>query len=593
MKKRIIVLLICFVSIISLANSQSNAINNALDQNTVLPQESIFVHFNASLFLAGENLYYKIYCLDKETNKLSALSRIAYVELIGEDQKVVFKHKVTLESGAGYGDFIIPISVNSGNYKLIAYTQWMKNEGIDSFFKSDISVINPFQSNQETILFDKDIDLPNSDDSLLDLNTDNKLPSIINSEFLEIETNKKTFQKRDKVLLTLKSKVDHNLAGNYSISVTKIDALDRLASKVPSSNIYKNLKRNKNQNLKKVNYLPELRGELISGRLLSAIDNKPVPNKKVAISIQQNDFILKISKTNQEGVFYFNLNEDYGKENAVLQILGRNNKDYKIVLDEHTLLDYSNLDFGTFKISPNYKNVLEKRSIYNQIENGYFYLKPNTLKQIDTIQPFFEDYFATFYLDDYTRFTKIQETFVEVISDAYIKRDHSQKFNFYVTSLDPYEQLEKPAGVIVDGVLLQNFDELIDYDSRRIKRISIARTNTNLIFGSNIFGGLIVIETIDGKFFDELKSDNLTQVTLFKPQPKKAYFKKMYTTNNTFSRIPDYRSQLLWEPNVYMESNKEEFAFFTSDNAGQYEIRIEGYTVAGNPVSVRDYIIVN
>ena len=593
MKKGIIVLLICFVSNISFANTQSNTISTELNQTTALPQESIYVHFIASLFLAGENLYYKVYCLDSETNKLSTLSKIAYVELVGENQEVIFKHKVTLKSGGGYGDFIIPVTVNSGNYKLVAYTQWMKNNGIDTFFKSDISIINPFQSNQEAILTGKDINQPNNVDGLLDLNSDKEALNTINSPFLEIEANQNTFQKRAKATLTLKGKGNENVSGNYSISVRKLDALDRLVSKATSSNAYVSQISNKrNQSLRNLNYLPELRGELITGKLLRVSDNKPVPNEQVAISIQQNDFILKVSVTDQNGIFYFNISEDYNKETAVLQVLGKDNKDFKIILDDLVSVGYDKLDFGTFKISSNYKSILEERSVYNQIENAYFDLKLNTIKQIDTIQPFFEDYFATFYLDDYTRFKKIQETFVEVVKDAYIKRDSNQKFNFYVTSLDPYEQLEEPAGVIVDGIILQDFDELLAYDSRRIKRISIARIETNFRLGPKVFGGLVVIETIDGKFLEELTNDNLTSVTLFKPQPKKTYYKKVYTSDNLLNRIPDYRNQLLWKPNVYMKNKEIVFNFFTSDNAGEYEICIEGFTENGKPISIRNFITV-
>jgi len=575
----------------SFAYAQSNAINLTLDKTKTLPKENIFVHFNSTLFLAGESIYYKIYCLNEDTNTLSTLSKIAYLELVGENQKNVFKHKITLETGVGYGDFIIPVTVNSGNYKLIAYTQWMKNEGVEAFFSSDISIVNPFQSSQETILLDKDINQLNNINR--SLHSGNNALEPINSNFLEIETNKKAFQKRDKVTLTLKSKNNESLSGNFSISVKKVDALDELTSKAPTSSAYVNNLENNKQSLKMINHLPELRGELISGKLYSVSDNKPVVNKQIALSISQNDFILRVSKTNQEGIFYFNINEDYNKEIAVLQVLENEAKDFKIVLDEHASVDYSELDFGEFKISSNYKNDLEQRNIYNQIENGYFSLKPNVLKEIDIIPPFFGDYFTTYYLDDYTRFNKIQETFVEIINDAYIKKDNSQKFNFYVNSLNPYEQLEKPAGVIVDGVLLQDFDELLSYDSRRINRISIGRTETNFVLGTKIFGGFIVIETIDGKFFDELTKDTLTYVNLFKPQPKKTYFKKVYTNNNKLNRIPDFRQQLLWKPNVYMNNKEIDFTFFTSDNTGNYEISIEGFTKSGSPVSIRDYIIVN
>lgn len=593
MRKSIVVFLIGVIGTVTFANAQSNEIKTAFGQAEILPQERVFVHVNASLFLAGESLFYKVYCINNESNGLSTYSTIAYVELIGENKDVVFKHKVSLESGVGYGDFIIPVTVNSGNYKLIAYTQWMKNEGVDSFFKSDISIINPFQSNQDVILVGHDLNQSSSENGLLESITDNEIQAKMDSPFLEIDLQQKTFKKRAKVSLTLKSKIDENLAGNYSISVRKVDNLDRLACKLPSLNSYLSEKENNSKNLKSINYLPELRGELISGKLLRLSDNNPVPNEKIALSIHQNDFILKISKTNPDGVFYFNVKEDYNKETGVLQVLDKDNQDYKIVLDDPESMDYGSLNFGSFKISSSYKNILEQRNIYNQIENGYFDLKSNTLKQIDTIQPFFGNYFATFFLDDYTRFNKIQETFVEVVKDAYIKRDNNQKFNFHVNSLNPYEQSEKPAGVIVDGIFLQDFDALLAFDSRRVKRISIARTNTNFILGTKTFGGLIVIETIDGKFYDELPKNKLTQVSLFNPQPKKSYYKKTYTNDNTLDRVPDYRNQLVWEPNFQMKSKEIIYNFFTSDNTGSYQICIEGFTANGQPVSIRDFIIID
>ena len=595
MKKEIVVLLIGFFSYIPFANAQSNAINISLKQSEGLPHESVFVHFNTSLFLAGESLYYKVYCLNVETSKFSTLSKIAYVELIGEKHEVVFKHKIKLDSGIGFGDFTIPVSIFSGNYKLIAYTHWMQNVGEDYFFKRNISIINPFQSNQQTILVDSNdnaINQSKDSNSILNLKSIHQTQEIINSQFLEIAINRKKFKKRDQVSLTLRSIYEENIAGNYSISIRKISALDDLVDKAVSAKSFKNTLKSKTIILSEINYLPELRGELISGKLIRLSDNKPATNEKVSISIQEKDFILKVSNTNKEGIFYFSINNDYYSENAFLQVLDKKNGDYKITLNSHRPIDYSSLDFGKLKISSSFKSLLEERSIYNQIENGYFSLKKNTLKAIDVITPFFGDYFATFYLDDYTRFSKVKETFVEIITNAYIKRDTKHSFNFYVTSLNPYERDEKPAGVVVDGVLLQNFDEFLEYDSRKIIRISIARTETNFKLGSKTFGGFIVVETIDGNFYKELVKENITTVKLFKPQPLKEYYKKKYISNLETDRIPDFRNQLLWEPNVKMIGKEMNFNFFTSDIVGTYEICVEGFTANGNPVSIREFIIV-
>ena len=116
-------------------------------------KEGVFIHYNASLLFVGEYLYYSVYCLNKKTGKASDISKIAYVELIGEKGTVIFRQKIGLENGSGQGDFFIPVSVPSGNYKLIGYTQWMMNWGEASFFQGDVSILNPYTNMQKPFLF--------------------------------------------------------------------------------------------------------------------------------------------------------------------------------------------------------------------------------------------------------------------------------------------------------------------------------------------------------------------------------------------------------------------------------------------------------
>jgi len=122
--------------------------------------ERVFVHHNTSLLFTGEYLYYKLYCFNESIDNLSKTSKIAYVELIGEHGQIIFKHKIKLDEGLGQGDFFVPTSIPSGNYKLLAYTQWMRNASGNNFFSSDISIINPYKVNQSEIL-SEDIEIEN------------------------------------------------------------------------------------------------------------------------------------------------------------------------------------------------------------------------------------------------------------------------------------------------------------------------------------------------------------------------------------------------------------------------------------------------
>ncbi len=95
-----------YIILITLGICCNKLVAQSFSESTI-PQENVFLHFNTSLLVSGESIYYKIYCLNGKTEKLSTLSKMAYVELIDSDYKSIFKHKIKLEDGVGFGDFFI------------------------------------------------------------------------------------------------------------------------------------------------------------------------------------------------------------------------------------------------------------------------------------------------------------------------------------------------------------------------------------------------------------------------------------------------------------------------------------------------------
>jgi hypothetical protein len=108
-----------------------------------VPKESLAVHINSTFFLTGESMVFTVYCFDPATGKTSDISRIAYIELVGEDSKPIAQMKVPLEDGVGSGDFFFHGKTLPGNYTMVAYTKWMRNFPPTNFFRETISVINP------------------------------------------------------------------------------------------------------------------------------------------------------------------------------------------------------------------------------------------------------------------------------------------------------------------------------------------------------------------------------------------------------------------------------------------------------------------
>ncbi len=105
-------------------------------------QEKIYVHTDRTFYIAGEIMWFKIYCVEASTHQLVDLSKVAYIELLDSTHKPIAQAKIPLQNGDGNGSFALPVTLASGNYQLRAYTNWMKNEEANHFFEKNITVIN-------------------------------------------------------------------------------------------------------------------------------------------------------------------------------------------------------------------------------------------------------------------------------------------------------------------------------------------------------------------------------------------------------------------------------------------------------------------
>jgi len=106
--------------------------------------ERIYVQTDKQLYLAGEPVLMKFVTTNAEQIPL-VFSKIAYAELVNNSVALI-QIKVELNNGTGSGQMLLPSDLPSGYYRLIAYTQFMRNEGAEVFFEKNIAVMNTFQS---------------------------------------------------------------------------------------------------------------------------------------------------------------------------------------------------------------------------------------------------------------------------------------------------------------------------------------------------------------------------------------------------------------------------------------------------------------
>jgi hypothetical protein len=124
-------------------NPVTTALEKDLDQYRMQRmQEKLFVHTDKDVYLAGEICWFKIYSVEASSHHPIAMSKVVYLEWLDKDNKPVLQAKTGLDSGSGNGSLYLPLTVRTGNYKLRAYTSWMKNFGADWFFEKTVTIIN-------------------------------------------------------------------------------------------------------------------------------------------------------------------------------------------------------------------------------------------------------------------------------------------------------------------------------------------------------------------------------------------------------------------------------------------------------------------
>ncbi|RZA03455.1 MAG: hypothetical protein EOP47_02850 [Sphingobacteriaceae bacterium] len=144
MTKRILLIpaLVCLITTGTAAQVLDDIQNKFTRYNQNTYQEKLFAHTDKSFYLAGEVLWFKLYNVSEAHNKLVSASKVAYVEVLDKDNNPIMQAKVELNEATGNGSFYIPVSANSGNYKLRAYTNWMKNFSAERYFEKAITIVN-------------------------------------------------------------------------------------------------------------------------------------------------------------------------------------------------------------------------------------------------------------------------------------------------------------------------------------------------------------------------------------------------------------------------------------------------------------------
>ena len=375
--------------------------------------------------------------------------------------------------------------------------------------------------------------------------------------------------------------------GSYSLSVSRIEEVPELPA--PSAEgfaaAYSRMRKQIPQEINDTVWVPEQRGELLSGRVLERGTNSPVAGRPVAISLPGKDFQLLSAETNSEGRFYAYLNAPFTGDTGFVELLEGPEGDYAFEVDDLTAWRGSLGEFRSVQIDSAHQEAIIRRSVHNQIENSYYQVKPDTVIALLPEISYFGHFPKSYDLDAYTRFPTLRETLLEVVENVLVRREGGNNYAIRVrVPLQPGQEFtpDVPSLVTVDGIMVPDHGTLLDFNARRIRYIRVVQEN--LVWGGRSYQGMVAIETLDGDYGDTWNSESGARFGFRRAEPLKNYFRQ--PQEGADPHVPDFRHQLLWEPKIYLEGDRIPFTFMTSQVPGRYAIDLEGYTTYGKPISL-------
>lgn len=133
------------------------------------PIEKAYLQLDKPYYAAGDTIYFKAYVADDYTHHLMNSGGVLTVDLINTADKIDQSIKLRIDSGLAHGDFALSDSLPSGDYRIRAYTQWMRNNGQDDFFDKVIPVAGPKKDRLKThVLLKPDLQFFPEGGALLD-----------------------------------------------------------------------------------------------------------------------------------------------------------------------------------------------------------------------------------------------------------------------------------------------------------------------------------------------------------------------------------------------------------------------------------------
>jgi hypothetical protein len=338
------------------------------------------------------------------------------------------------------------------------------------------------------------------------------------------------------------------------------------------------------QNKKPVfEFLPEYAGHLVRARIVKSASGLPAPEIGVYLSVPGTRTQFRPGISDQNGSVKFEMRDFYNQGEIIVQTNTEIDSSYSIEVLTPFAQNYSTKRLPVISFAKIPLSDLRAHNLGVQVQNTYYGDKVRQFSSpsIDTTAFYYKPDFS-YLLDNYVRFTTLEEVFREYVSPVIVR---SSKGKYHLPILDQLEKqyFQSDPLVLLDGVPIFNINKVLEYDPLKIRKLDVM--SRMYYFGDMYFSGIINFVTYKGDLGGLEIDPRATVLDYEGLQLQREFYSPVYSTEQQVSsRTPDFRNLLIWAPEIHVgQTGRQDISFYSSDLPGNYAAVLQGLSKDGVP----------
>jgi hypothetical protein len=105
------------------------------------PYMIVNLHFNQPAYIPGDTIFFSARYMHENFQPVMG-THLIRLDVISESGVTVQRIRFKVINGKGYNQLALKKDLREGVYRLVAYSDWMRNFGTDSFFQHDIRILS-------------------------------------------------------------------------------------------------------------------------------------------------------------------------------------------------------------------------------------------------------------------------------------------------------------------------------------------------------------------------------------------------------------------------------------------------------------------